>query len=222
MESTTTLETQAEIVVESTSVNSQLKELMTTLTSQSNLFKTMVSQLKNVIKEVDKQSKDLEKFRNKKNRSKNQRKESSQQSGITKPVAISEELSLFLGVQPGTLVPRNEVTKGVSEYIRTHELFDPANRQRFLLDLKPEGLKLKKLLGEPTEGVTYFNLQRYLKPHYLSTPKDDSVKVNVVSEPVKEAPKEVVATEEEVIEKKKKKILVKKVKVPSEQLNEEV
>ena len=220
MESNTTLETQSELVVESTNVNSQLKDLMTTLTSQSNLFKTMLSQLKIVIKEVDKQSKDLEKFRNKKNRSKNQRKESSQQSGITKPVAISEELSLFLGVQPGTLVPRNEVTKGVSEYIRTHELFDPANRQRFLLDLKPEGLKLKKLLGEPTEGVTYFNLQRYLKPHYLSTPKDDSVKVNVVSEPVKEVPKETAS--EEVVEKKKKKILVKKVKTPSEQLNEEI
>ena len=223
MEPTTALETQSELVVESTNVNSQLKDLMTTLTSQSNLFKTMVSQLKLVIKEVDKQSKDLEKFRNKKNRSKNQRKESSQQSGITKPVAISEELSLFLGVQPGTLVPRNEVTKGVSEYIRTHELFDPANRQRFLLDLKPEGLKLKKLLGEPTEGVTYFNLQRYLKPHYLTTPKDELVNsVKVVSEPVKEVPKEVVATEEEVVEKKKKKILVKKVKTPSEQLNEEV
>jgi chromatin remodeling complex protein RSC6 len=222
MESTTTLETQAEIVVESTSVNSQLKELMTTLTSQSNLFKTMVSQLKNVIKEVDKQSKDLEKFRNKKNRSKNQRKESSQQSGITKPVAISEELSLFLGVQPGTLVPRNEVTKGVSEYIRTHELFDPANRQRFLLDLKPEGLKLKKLLGEPTEGITYFNLQRYLKPHYLTTPKDDLVKVSI-PEPVKEVPKEeVIVTGDEVVEKKKKKILVKKVKTATEQLNEEV
>jgi chromatin remodeling complex protein RSC6 len=222
MESTTTLETQAEIVVESTNVNSQLKDLMTTLTSQSNLFKTMVSQLKIVIKEVDKQSKDLEKFRNKKNRSKNQRKESSQQSGITKPVAISEELSLFLGVQPGTLVPRNEVTKGVSEYIRTHELFDPANRQRFLLDLKPEGLKLKKLLGEPTEGITYFNLQRYLKPHYLTTPKDDLVKVSI-PEPVKEVPKEeVIVTGDEVVEKKKKKILVKKVKTATEQLNEEV
>jgi len=187
----------------------QLKSLLGTLLAQSTVLKSIVLSVKNVIKDVEKQSKDLEKFRNKKNRIKTQRKEDAQPSGITKPVAISDELASFLGVQPGTLVPRNEVTKGVSDYIRKNELYDPANRQRFLLQSKPEGVKLWELLGKPEDGITYFNLQRYLKPHYIKVPSEEVLVT-------KEVPPEVPT---ESSEPKKKKILVKKKK---EVLNEEV
>ena len=188
----------------------QLKGLLGTLLAQSTVLKSIVVSVKNIIKDVEKQSKDLEKFRNKKNRIKTQRKEDSQPSGITKPVAISDELSAFLGVVPGTLVPRNEVTKGVSDYIRKNELYDPTNRQRFLLQSKPEGVKLWELLGKPEDGITYFNLQRYLKPHYIKVPVEE----------VLLAPQEVVPdVPTESSEPKKKKILVKKKK---EVLNEEV
>lgn len=188
----------------------QLKSLLGTLLAQSTVLKSILFSVKNVIKDVEKQSKDLEKFRNKKNRIKTQRKEDAQPSGITKPVAISDDLASFLGVVPGTLVPRNEVTKGVSDYIRKNELYDPTNRQRFLLQSKPEGLKLWELLGKPEDGITYFNLQRYLKPHYIKVSSDDSILPVLTQE---------VVPVEESSEPKKKKILVKKKK---EVLNEEV
>jgi chromatin remodeling complex protein RSC6 len=186
----------------------QLKNLLSLLAEQSNQLKIVVNSVKNVLKDVEKQSKELEKFRNKKTRVKTQRKEDAQPSGITKPVAISKELSLFLGVEPGVLVPRNEVTKGVSDYVRKNELFDPSNKQKFLLTSKPEGSKLWKLLGEPVDEVTYFNLQRYLKPHYIKTEIDV---VPTTEVPTTEVPVEVTSSEEV---KKKTKIIIKKKKDP--------
>jgi chromatin remodeling complex protein RSC6 len=187
-----------------------LKNIQNVITDLIFSLKGLNTNVKIVMKEVERQNRDMEKYRNKKSRVKNQRKENSQPSGITKPVAISDSLAKFLGVEPGTLVPRNQVTKGVSEYVRTHELFDPSNKQIFVLNTKPEGLSLKNLLGNPEEEITYFNLQKYLKGHYIK-----------VDQPLVEAPKPV-ATADVVVNipdaegekkvKKTKTIIVKKKK----------
>jgi len=194
-----------------------LKSILAILTTESTTIKNLIVNVKSVLKEVERQSKDYDKLVNKRSRNKSEKKANDAPSGITKPVAISDELAVFLGVAPGTLVPRNEVTKGVSAYVRKYELSDPTNRQRFAFNDKPEGKTLFKLLGEPTEVVTYFNLQRYLKSHYLQVPVGDSVIIT----PVVKAP---VVVEEPVVEsteKVKKKIMVKKVKKESTQLTEE-
>lgn len=196
-----------------------LKSILATLTTESMTIKNLIGNVKSVLKEVERQSKDYDKLVNKRSRNKSEKKITDAPSGITKPVAISDELAVFLGVAPGTLVPRNEVTKGVSAYVRKYELSDPTNRQRFAFNDKPEGKTLFKLLGEPTEVVTYFNLQRYLKSHYLQVPAGDSVPV-VVSTPVK-APAVVEEPVVDATEKAKKKIMVKKVKKESTQLAEE-
>jgi len=211
MEATNTELLKTTEVAQDLSSLGQLKEILVTLTTNVTLFKNLSNQVKNVIKEVEKQSKELEKFKNKKSRVKAIRKEDSQPSGITKPVAISNELASFLGVTPGTLVPRNEVTKGVSEYVRKNELFDPTNKQKFLLDTKPEGLVLWKLLGEPTDGITYFNLQRYLKNHYYIKTEVpvDQLEGTKVTEDVSQ-----VENTQESTEVKKKKIIIKKKKEP--------
>ena len=194
-----------------------LKSILAILTTESTTIKNLIGNVKSILKDVERQSKDYDKLVNKRSRNKSEKKANDAPSGITKPVAISDELAVFLGVAPGTLVPRNEVTKGVSAYVRKYELSDPTNRQRFAFNDKPEGKTLFKLLGEPTEVVTYFNLQRYLKSHYLQVPVGDSV----ISTPVVKAP---VVVEEPVVEsteKVKKKIMVKKVKKESPQLAEE-
>jgi chromatin remodeling complex protein RSC6 len=168
-----------------------------------------------VLKDVDKQGKELDKLRNKKSRASSERKSSGLPSGITKPVSISDELAMFLGVEIGTLVPRNEVTKGVSSYVRKFELSDPTNKQKFVLTSKPEGKALHVLLGAPTEEVTYFNLQRYLKHHYTSV----GVKI-APAEAI--APIETIATAVDPTAetpKPKKKIMVVKKKTP--ELSEE-
>jgi chromatin remodeling complex protein RSC6 len=209
--STIEIETAAPAKVES---SDHLKTVLTTLTEQANVIKGLINTVRSVIKDSEKQSKELEKLRNKRTRVKTERSADALPSGITKPVAISDELAKFLEVAPGTLVPRNEVTKGVSSYVKKNEISDPANKQRFVLDDRPSAKVLRALLGNPSEDVTYFNLQRYLKHHYIpmapsetvpKTPKTPKNKA-AVAEPV------VVKVEETAEAPAKKKILVKKKK----------
>ena len=89
-------------------------------------------------------------------------------SGFVKPAPLSDALATFLGLETGSSLPRTEVTKLVNEYVKSNNLQNPTDRRTILPDAK-----LKALLnpGED-DNVTYFNLQRYLKPHFL---KADSV-----------------------------------------------
>jgi chromatin remodeling complex protein RSC6 len=192
----------------------QLKAVLVSLTEQATVIKGLIASVRNVIKDSDKQSKELEKLRNKRTRVKTERSADALPSGITKPVAITDELAVFLGVAPGTLVPRNEVTKGVSAYVKKNEISDPTNKQKFVLDDRPAAKALKKLLGNPAEDVTYFNLQKYLKHHYIvspdavpATPKKTKKPAEKKAEPVAAAPAPVVAEPEK---KKVKKVVVKK------------
>jgi chromatin remodeling complex protein RSC6 len=158
--------TDATTKVEFSSVDA-IKELIAKFNDQAAVIKGFTNTLRSVLKDAEKNSKELEKLRNKKTRTKTERSPNALPSGITKPVAISDELAKFLGVAPGTLVPRNEVTKGVSGYVKSNQLSDPTNKQKFVLDDRPAAKTLRALLGNPKEDVTYFNLQRYLKHHYL-------------------------------------------------------
>ena len=197
-----------------------LKRVLATLTDQATVIKSLINTVRNVIKESDKQSKELEKLRNKRSRVKAERSADALPSGITKPVAISDELAVFLGVAPGTLVPRNEVTKGVSSFVKKNDISDPANKQRFVLDDRPAAKTLRALLGNPSEDVTYFNLQKYLKHHYIVNPDAVPVTPKKVK---KEAPPPVTAVVAETpvadAPEKKKKIIIKKKK---SELTEEV
>ena len=189
-----------------------IKNMLATLTEQVTVNKTMMNNLRSILKDAEKNSKELDKLRNKKTRTKTERSPNALPSGITKPVAISDELAKFLGVAIGTLVPRNEVTKGVSGFVKSNELCDPTNKQKFILDDRPAAKTLRALLGNPKEDVTYFNLQRYLKHHYITTQVDKDVPSPIASKISKKADVETVPVVEiaAVPTKIVKKILVKK------------
>ena len=86
-------------------------------------------------------------------------------SGFATPTKISNELCTFMGLQNGTEVARTEVTKYLSKYIKDHSLQDSKNRRVILPDKK-----LGKLLNVgKTDSVTYFNIQKYMKPHFTKT-----------------------------------------------------
>jgi len=192
-----------------------IKGMMNTLTEQSTVIKNLMVGFRLLMKDVEKNSKELDKLRNKKTR-KTERNPNALPSGITKPVVISDELAKFLGVAPGTLVPRNEVTKGVSGFVKSNELSDPANKQKFVLDDRPAAKALRVLLGNPKEDVTYFNLQRYLKHHYLPMPSDKPVsEVKKTKEIAAPAPVVEAAAPAKIL----KKVLVKK--KPATELTEE-
>lgn len=213
-----------ELATKCESSSDQLKTILQTLTDQATQTKSLINTVRSVLKDIDRQSKELEKLRNKRSRNKTERTVNALPSGITKPVAISDELAKFLGVTPGTLVPRNEVTKGVSSYVKKNELSDPENKQRFILDDRPAAQVLKTLLGNPTDLVTYFNLQRYLKHHYTSVQSDKApaspVKTEDKSSVVKVKKPSTPAQAEPVVEpvepKKVKKIIVKKKELTEE------
>ena len=209
-----------EIPADATKVESSvehLKSVLLILSEQASVIKGLQNTVRQVIKDHDRQSKELEKLRNKRSRVKAERSPNSLPSGITKPVAITDELAKFLGVAPGTLVPRNEVTKGVSAFVKQNELSDPTNKQKFVLDDRVPAKQLRTLLGNPQEDVTYFNLQRYLKQHYLpmpaaepATPKKPAAPKKV-AEPATPAPKAAPPPAEPETPKKKI-VMVKKVK----------
>ena len=83
-------------------------------------------------------------------------------SGFVKPTLISNELASFLGKDQGTEMARTEVTREINAYIRKQGLQDKDNGRKINADRKLQTLlKLK-----PNEELTYFNLQRYMGPHF--------------------------------------------------------
>jgi chromatin remodeling complex protein RSC6 len=89
-------------------------------------------------------------------------------SGFVKPTRISDELAKFLEKPAGSEMARTEVTRDINKYIRTHNLQDKENGRKINPDSKLASLlKLKK-----TDELTYFNLQRYMSPHFAKASKD--------------------------------------------------
>ena len=84
-------------------------------------------------------------------------------SGFVIPTKISDELAKFLGKPVGTEMPRIDVSRLINSYIRVNKLQDPQNGRNINPDTKLRAL-LK--LGENDE-LTYFNLQKYMKHHFI-------------------------------------------------------
>lgn len=85
-----------------------------------------------------------------------------QPSGFVKPTLISPALAAFLGKPEGTEMARTEVTREINGYIRQHKLQDKQNGRIIRPDKKLKGLLN---IGEGEE-LTYFNLQKYMSPHF--------------------------------------------------------
>ena len=89
-------------------------------------------------------------------------------SGFVKPTRISDELAKFLEKPTGSEMARTEVTREINTYIRAHNLQDKENGRKIIPDTKLATLlKLKK-----SDELTYFNLQRYMSPHFAKATKD--------------------------------------------------
>lgn len=99
-------------------------------------------------------------------------------SGFIKPTLISKELATFLNKPIGTEMARTEVTREINGYIREHNLQDKSNGRKINPDKNLASL-LK--IGDGDE-LTYFNLQRYMSPHFAkSQPKVDGVASGAVT-----------------------------------------
>jgi len=144
---------------------------------------------------------------------------------LEKPVPISDELSEFLGLTKGEMYSRQQITQSINKFVKDNDLQNPENRRYILLESEA-GLKLKSLLRDPDQPLTFFNIQRYLKVHYPkvedeSTPNKEDKTVNVEdsspTETINETKKEnTVVPDSDVVEEgepvPKKKVIRKVVK----------
>ena len=140
----------------------QFTALLAQLTALRSQLTSVTSQVRALSKRADRELKQAQKQGRKKRKSGNRAP-----SGFVKPTKISVELATFLGKAKGTEMARTEVTREINSYIRAHKLQDPANGRRILADAKLRKLlKLKK-----DDELTYFNLQRYMSPHFAKAGK---------------------------------------------------
>ena len=140
----------------------QFTALLAQLSALRSQLTTVTSQVRALSKRADRELKAAQKAGRKKRKSGNRAP-----SGFVKPTKISVELATFLGKAKGTEMARTEVTREINSYIRAHKLQDPKNGRRILADAK-----LRKLLKLKKEDeLTYFNLQRYMSPHFAKASK---------------------------------------------------
>ena len=142
-------------------VSSEFSDFMTKLQQLGNLVNALKTEFRTLEKKANKDLKSITKANAKRKRKNVNRAP----SGFVKPTLISAELASFLGKTAGTEMARTEVTREINAYIRDHQLQDKANGRIINADTK-----LSSLLKIPAgEELTYFNLQRYMSPHFTKT-----------------------------------------------------
>ena len=86
-------------------------------------------------------------------------------SGFMRPVKISDELASFLGKATGTVMGRQDANDEIRQYVSLHNLKETEKGKG--RNINPDA-KLSSLLKLPAgEQLTYFNLQKYMKPHFI-------------------------------------------------------
>lgn len=138
---------------------SQFSSLISELQQWRSNITNMIANVRSLQRSVEKE------MRNSNKKSKKQlNKPKREPSGFAKPTEISHDLCDFLGREYGTEMARTEVTKYLTQYIKQHNLQEPADKRK----IKPDP-KLSKLLGcKKEDEVTYFNLQKWMKPHFAA------------------------------------------------------
>ena len=154
-------------VVKTKTEGPTLNEAFAQLLSQLGTLRSQLTSVTGQVRALQKRSDRELKNAHKQNRKRQRKAGNRAPSGFVKPTKISKELASFLGKPLGTEMARTEVTREINTYIRAHNLQDPKNGRRILADTKLRKLlKLKK-----DDELTYFNLQRYMSPHFAKNVK---------------------------------------------------
>ena len=160
VESVDAVDGEAPLAEQSIEFLAKLQQLGVLISSLKVEYRTLEKKWSRELKSAQKQS------------SKRKRKAGNRApSGFVKPTRISDELAKFLEKPAGSEMARTEVTRDINKYIRTHNLQDKENGRKINPDTKLATLlKLKK-----TDELTYFNLQRYMSPHFAKATKEATV-----------------------------------------------
>ena len=136
-----------------------------------NTQKAIITNMKKVWKSYFKEMKEAQKnqARDKRRARKDPNRKKREPSGFAVASNISTNLCQFLTLPSGSQLSRTDVTRKITSYIREQNLQIPTNRRSFTPDSK-----LALILGpiqeiDKEKGFTYFNLQRYITPHFNSS-----------------------------------------------------
>ena len=155
----TTEEGAEEGVATEVSATEKLAAFAALLAAGNNVFVQIKNQFKILEKNIQKELKFAQKVSNRKLKRSGNRKP----SGFVCPTLVSDELCAFLGYPAGTMLARTEVSSKINEYVKTNGLKNATNGRQINADAK-----LSQLLKIPDGDIlTFFNLQRYLKSHFI-------------------------------------------------------
>lgn len=143
-----------------TEVFSGFLQKLQTLASQMNMLKT---EFRTLEKKAVRELKTAQKVNAKRKRKAGNRSP----SGFVKPTLISDELAKFLQKPSGTEMARTEVTREINSYIRAHNLQDKNNGRK----INPDQQLAALLKIQSGDELTYFNLQKYMSPHFAKADK---------------------------------------------------
>lgn len=153
------------IAPDATTIESSLTESLTVLAESIQTMTALLAKIKTDYKVLEKQvlkeARSMDKINAKRKKSKGSRAP----SGFVKPTAISKDLAKFLGVAEDTKMARTDVTKMITAYVKDNKLQAPNNGRKIIPDKKLMGL----LNCKASDEVTYFNLQKYMKTHFIKT-----------------------------------------------------
>ena len=144
--------------VAESSTSLKVQEFGAKLQQMASLFASMKGDYKTLEKVFSRELKSAQKNSKKRKTTGNR-----QPSGFVKPTRISDELAKFLGKTIGTEMARTEVSKEINAYIREKGLQDKENGRK----IHPDASLTKLLALTSADELTYFNLQRYMKHHFI-------------------------------------------------------
>jgi upstream activation factor subunit UAF30 len=145
-----------------TSIDAKIQQVASILASLKNDSKTLRKQIAQDKKIAEK----LAKKSSKKKRVVVEGEEvKPRNSGFMRPVRISDELASFLGKATGTVMGRQVANDEIRKYVTANNLKETEKGKG--RNINPDA-KLSALLKLPAEEqLTYFNLQKYMKPHFI-------------------------------------------------------
>jgi len=160
------------VVSENTQVSAPVEETETQDTSFTDTFTEFMAKLQSIashmnslkseFRALDKKAVRELKAAQKVNAKRKRKNGNRSPSGFVKPTLISNELANFLKKPHGTEMARTEVTREINGYIRANSLQDKQNGRK----INPDKWLATLLKIGDGEELTYFNLQRYMSPHF--------------------------------------------------------
>lgn len=158
-------------------IKSEVEETETETIVEENLFEDLLSKVQSmsvemrsiisIVKNLQKENNKLKKIANKK---KAKKSTGEKKSGFSIPVKITNELADFLNVERESFVTRQQVTKMLTTYIKENKLYSEEDKRM----IRPNEALIKILQNENGDAISYFNIQRYIKHHFI---KDKPIEV---------------------------------------------